>query len=159
VIAVVAYMGSKQASAPFSPIKPVAENEYAVDEATLAFVGKLRVLHRFSRMTRRSDFDHACSLIAGDNETSAERYAAAFFHGAQLFALRPLKFFSESARTVSADEMWLARLLTALHGEDFVSARYLMALRMENAGLRRMLFLAGGLASALLGKLSPKSGV
>ncbi len=146
-------------SAAFTPITPVAGNEFAADAATLALIRKLRTLHRHSRLHRKEDFDRACFLIAEDDQTSAERYAAAFFLGAQLFGLKPLVFFNANASTVSADEMWLARLLTALRGEDYVSARYLLAIRVQAAALRRMMFLAGGLAEVLGAKLLGESGV
>jgi hypothetical protein len=84
-----------------------------------------------------------------ERSTTAERYAAAFFQGLQLFALRRMRFFPAKADTVSSDEMWLARLLMALKAEDFTSAKYLMALRVAPVGHRRLLFLAGRLAEIL----------
>ena len=98
---------------------------------------------------RRNDFDRACSLIAGDKNTTVERYAVAFFQGLQIFALRRMRFFPAKADTVSEDEMWLARLLMALKAEDFTSAKYLMALRVAPPGHRRLLFLAEKLAENL----------
>jgi len=128
--------------------RPLSD-EIRVDADTLELVRQARVLLRQSQLKRRNDFDHACSLIAVERSTTAERYAAAFFQGLQLFALRRMRFFPAKADTVSSDEMWLARLLTALKAEDFTSAKYLMALRVASPGHRRLLFLAGKLADIL----------
>ncbi len=119
------------------------------DQRTLAIVRRLRALWRHTQLSGREDFDRACFLIAGDESTTIERYAAAFFQGTQLFALRRLKFFNTKSDAVSDDEMWLARLLLALYSEDHTSARYLMAIRIAPAGHRRLMFLAQGLASHL----------
>lgn len=125
------------------------DGEIRVDEGTLELVRRARVLLRQSQLKRRNDFDRACSLIAGDKSTTAERYAAAFFQGLQLFALRRLRFFPAKADTVSFDEMWLARLLMMLRAGDYSSAKYLMALRVSPLGHRRLLFLADKLAEML----------
>jgi hypothetical protein len=120
-----------------------------VDARTLELVRQARVLLRQSQLQPRDDFDRACSLIGGDKSTTTERYAAAFFQGLQLFALRRLRFFPAKADTVSNDEMWLARLLMALRDEDYTNAKYLMALRVAPPGHRRLLFLAERLAQIL----------
>lgn len=120
-----------------------------VDDRMLALIARLRTLWRHSQLSGREDFDHACVLISGDDNTTIERYAAAFFQGTQLFALRRLKFFNAKAQAVSEDEMWVARLLMALYSEDYTSARYLMALRISPEGRRRLMFLAQGLAARL----------
>ena len=122
---------------------------FGPDERTLNLVRALRVLWRHTQLSGGEDFDRACFLIAGDESTTIERYATAFFQGAQLFALRRLRFFNTKSDAVSDDEMWLARLLLALYSEDHTSARYLMALRIAPAGHRRLMFLAQGLASRL----------
>jgi hypothetical protein len=121
----------------------------AVNGDILELIRSLRVLLRQSRLRPRTDFDHACSLIAVDSDSTAERYAAAFFQGLQLFALRQLCFFTVRANTASDDEMWLARLLLTLKSGDFTSAKYLMALRIAGKGHRRLLFLAEKLAQIL----------
>jgi hypothetical protein len=123
--------------------------EIKADTGTLELVRRLRVLLRQSQLKPRNDFDHACSLIAVDKNTTTERYANAFFQGLQLFATRRLRFFPFKAETVSNDEMWLARLLLTLKDEDYTSAKYLMALRAAPAGHRRLLFLGGKLAQIL----------
>jgi hypothetical protein len=124
--------------------------EVRVDADMLELVRQARVLLRQSQLRRRNDFDRACSLIAGDKSTTTERYAAAFFQGLQLFALRRMRFFPAKADTVSGDEMWLARLFVALRAEDYTSAKYLMALRVAPVGHRRLLFLAERLAEILV---------
>jgi hypothetical protein len=123
--------------------------EIKADAGTVELVRRLRVLLRQSQLKPRNDFDRACSLIAVDKITTAERYANAFFQGLQLFATRRLRFFPFKAETVSNDEMWLARLLLTLKDEDYTSAKYLMALRAAPAGHRRLLFLAEKLAEIL----------
>lgn len=109
----------------------------------------LRDLWGRTQLGGRGDFDRACMLIAGDETTTVERYAAAFFQGAQIFAKRRMTFFNSRSDSFSDDEMWLARILQALHNEDYTSARYLMALRIAPDGARRLMFLAQGLASHL----------
>jgi hypothetical protein len=121
-------------------------NNFEPDARTLDLVRRLRVLWRHAQLSGGVDFDRACFLIAGDESITIERYAAAFFQGTQLFALRRLRFFNTKSDAVSDDEMWLARLLLALYSEDHTSARYLIALRIAPAGHRRLMFLAGGLA-------------
>jgi hypothetical protein len=128
--------------------RPVSA-EVRVGADTLELVRQARVLLRQSQLKRRNDFDRACSLIAGDKSTTTERYAAAFFQGLQLFALRRMRFFPAKADTVSEDEMWLVRLLMALKAEDHTSSKYLMALRVAPLGHRRLLFLAEKLADIL----------
>ncbi len=123
--------------------------EIRVDADTLELVRRARVLLRQSQLKGRNDFDHACSLIAGDQSTTMERYAEAFFQGLQSFALRRLRFFPAKADTVSGDEMWVARLFMALRADDYTSAKYLMALRVAPVGHRRLLFLAERLAEFL----------
>jgi hypothetical protein len=120
-----------------------------VEDGIPVLVHRLRNLWRHTQLAGRQDFDRACFLISGDDTTTIERYAAAFFQGTQLFALRRLKFFNAKSEAVSDDEMWLARLLVALYSEDYSSARYLMALRIAPAGQRRLMFLAQGLAKRL----------
>jgi hypothetical protein len=123
--------------------------EIRVDADTLELVRQARVLLRQSQLRGRNDFDRACSLIAGDQSTTTERYAEAFFQGLRSFALRRLRFFPAKADTVSGDEMWMARLFIALRAEDYTSAKYLMALRVAPVGHRRLLFLAERLANVL----------
>lgn len=132
-------------------------SEIKVDAGTLELVRQARVLLRQSQLKRRNDFDRACSLIAGDKNTTTERYAAAFFQGLQLFALRRLHVFPAKAVTVSNDEMWLARLFMALSSEDYTSAKYLMALRVAPVGHRRLLFLAERLARILCPTTLPQA--
>jgi hypothetical protein len=123
--------------------------ETRVDAGTLELVRQARVLLRQSKLRGRNDFDRACSLIAGDPSTTTERYAAAFFQGLQLFAVRRMRFFPVKADTVSGDEMWLARVLIALRADDYAGAQYMMALRVAPIGHRRLLFLADRLAEVL----------
>ncbi len=120
--------------------------------AALERVRTLRRLLGLSLLGERFDVEQACMLIAADRDTTIERYAAAFFHGIETYAKRSLHFFTVKSASVSDDEMWLLRLLESLHEHDFISARYLMALRIEPAGQRRLMFLAAGLADALLGE-------
>lgn len=143
---------------PFSREALLPRAEPPVDERTLALIRALRGLWRRAQLTHREDFDHACSLIAGDRSTTNERYSAAFFQGAQMFALRRLRFFNAKSDAVSEDEMWLARLLQALYSQDHTSARYLMALRIAPPGHRRLMFLAQGLAAGLCADLSSDTG-
>jgi hypothetical protein len=131
---------------PFSRAASVPIVAPAPDERTLELVRRLRVLWRNSQLSRRDDFDRACLLIAGDETTTVERYAAAFFEGAQIFAHRRLKFFNAKSAAVSDDEMWLARILLSLHKGDHTSARYLIALRIAPTGQRRLMFLLQRLA-------------
>ncbi len=139
---------------PFSHAMLATRAPSDADERTLVLIGRLRGLWRHSQLTRRDDFDRACLLIAGDEGTTIERYAIAFFQGAQIFALRRLTFFNAKSAAVSEDEMWLARILLALYSQDYTSARYLVALRIAPAGHRRLMFLAQGLANGLCAQLS-----
>ncbi|WP_088343109.1 MULTISPECIES: hypothetical protein [Rhodomicrobium] len=143
---------------PFSRETALPREESPLDERTLALIGALRRLWRRTQLTRWEEFDHACFLIASDRNTGNERYSAAFFQGVQMFALRRLKFYTAKSQAVSEDEMWLARLLLALHSQDHTSARYLMALRIAAPGHRRLMFLAQGLAAGLCTELSPPTG-
>jgi hypothetical protein len=134
---------------PFSRGEFVTRASFVPDARTLDLVRRLRALWRHTQLRGRDDFDRACFLIGGDDSTTIERYAVAFFQGTQLFALRRLRFFNTKSDAVSDDEMWLARLLLALYSEDHTSARYLIALRIAPAGHRRLMFLAQGLACRL----------
>jgi hypothetical protein len=125
----------------------------APDERTQELVRRLRVLWRRSQLSGRDDFDRACVLIGGNDTTTVERYAGAFFQGAQIFAHKRLRFFNAKAGAVSEDEMWLARILQSLHNDDYASAQYLMALRIAPAGRRRLMFLAQGLTERLCASL------
>ena len=120
-----------------------------LDAQTRSLVENLRGHWVRSQLAGRADFDRACMLIAGDESTTVERFASAFFQGAQIFARRRLTFFTTKTEAVSEDEMWLARILQAFAGGDYISARYLIALRIVPDGRRRMMFLAQGLASHL----------
>jgi hypothetical protein len=120
------------------------------DAETMALIRSLRRLLQGAFLQPRDALDHACILIAAEPSVSAERHAAAFFHGLEAFARRRLRFYTSKAGMASVDEMWLARLIRALQTGDSVNARYLLALRVEPAGRRRLLFLAQGLADALL---------
>jgi hypothetical protein len=122
---------------------------YAPDAETRWLLAALRDLWRRTQLSGRGDFDRACLLISGDETTTVERYASAFFQGAQIFARRRMTFFNSRSEAYSEDEMWLARILQALHNEDYTSARYLMALRIAPDGARRLMFLAQGLAARL----------
>jgi hypothetical protein len=133
----------------FSRPEFVMRTNFEPDARTVDVVRRLRALWRHAQLSGREDFDRACFLIAGDDSTTIERYAVAFFQGTQLFALRRLRFFNTKSDAVSDDEMWLARLLLALYSEDHTSARYLIALRIAPAGRRRLMFLAQGLAVRL----------
>lgn len=128
-----------------------------IDAGMVRSIQALRQLLSQSLLDPRRDVDQACMLIAADHETTVERYAAAFFHGIEAYARRSLQFFTVKADTVSDDEMWLLRLLQSLDSGDYASARYLMALRIEPAGHRRLMFLAQGLARALHGASPPIS--
>jgi hypothetical protein len=121
-----------------------------LDKHTLKLVENLRDLWIRTQLAGRGDFDRACLLIAGDQSTTVERYASAFFQGAQIFSRRRLTFYTTKSEAVSEDEMWLARILQALESGDYTSARYLIALRIATDGRRRLMFLAQGLASHLV---------
>jgi hypothetical protein len=127
----------------------------AMQEKHIELVRQLRLLHQRSLLKPRSDFDRACMLIAADETVSAELYAAALFHGIELYARRSLRFFNRSAVEASQDEMWLLRLLVALNEEDYSSARALIALRVEPQGRRRLMFLAQGLARSAFAASAP----
>ena len=133
-----------------------ARGHLAPDAEMLRVLRALRDLWRRTQLHGRGDFDRACLLIAGDETTTVERYAAAFFQGAQIYARRRMTFFAGRSDTFSEDEMWLARILQALHNEDYTSARYLMALRIAPDGARRLMFLAQGLASHLWPRASDR---
>jgi hypothetical protein len=116
------------------------------DEDTRSLVRRLRLLLQQSLLRPRQDWDKACMLIAAEPNVTLDRYAAAFFHGLEVHGRRTLHFFMPQADEISDDEMWMFRLITQLQAEDEMNARYLIALRVEPAGRRRILFLAGGLA-------------
>jgi len=136
---------------PFSGASSSVATAQPIDGKTLELVWALRDLWRRTQLAGRGDFDRACMLIAGDRDTTVERYASAFFQGAQIFARRRMQFFNAKSESVSDDEMWLARILQALHKADYTSARYLMALRIDLEGRRRLMFLAQGLSAHLMG--------
>jgi hypothetical protein len=117
---------------------------------TMALIRRLRLLLQRSLLQPRDDLDHACMLIAAEPQAAVGRYGAALFHGLENFARRQLRFYAGKAIAASEDEMWLARLIEALQTGDRVNARYLLALRVEPQGRRRLLFLAQGLADGLL---------
>lgn len=121
-----------------------------VDEATRQLIVRLRVLLQQSLLRPREDLDKACMLISGDPNVTVERYAAAFFHGLEVHGRRGIRFFTPKAREISIDEMWMTRLLEAFQTRNDLNARYLLSLRVEPAGRRRLSFLANGLARALL---------
>lgn len=133
------------------PAAPQQEQAVSIpDEAAMLLIGRLRRLMLRSLLQPRHDLDHACMLIAATPSASAERYSAAFFHGLECFARRKLRFYTSKALKASDDEMWLTRLMGALQTGDGCSAQYLLASRVEARGRRRLLFLAQGLANALL---------
>lgn len=134
---------------PFTGISRTTGGVQPADEVTRSIISALRDLWRKTQLSGRGDFDRACLLIAGDEGITADRYASAFFQGAQIFAHRRMIFLNAKASSVSDDEMWLARLLQMLHGGDYASARYLLAMRIAPEGRRRLMFLAQGLASHL----------
>lgn len=130
-------------------VVPGDNRQRHTDSGIMELIRRLRVLWRRCQLSGRDDFDRACLLIAGDETTTAERFAAAFFQGAQIYARCRLRFFNAKSAEVSDDEMWLARLLLSVHAEDYTSARYLMALRIAPEGRRRLMFLGEGLAGHL----------
>lgn len=129
--------------------RPIAVPHPQLDVKGWQLVRRLRILLQNSFLQPREDLDQACRLIAAEPDATAERYAAAFFHGLSSHALRKIQFFPQKSNEVSIDEMWMIRLLKALQGEDEANARYLLALRVDAPGRRRLLFLAHGLAGAL----------
>lgn len=128
-----------------------------VSEATRRLIVQLRTLLQQSLLRGREDIDKACMLIAADPDVTAERYAAAFFHGLELYGRRNIKFFTTKAQEISIDEMWMTRLLEAFQGRNEINARYLLSLRVEPAGRRRLAFLANSLARALLPETEQQS--
>jgi hypothetical protein len=138
---------------PFSGALRAPIENPVLGERMMELVRALRRLWRRCQLAGRDDFDRACLLIAGHDRASAERYAAAFFQGVQIFARCRLRFFNAKSDAVSDDEMWLARILVSLDTKDYTSARYLMALRIAPEGHRRLMFLAQGLADRLCGGL------
>jgi hypothetical protein len=116
------------------------------DDSTRRLVRRLRLLLQQSLLRPRQDWDKACMLIAAEPDVTLDRYAAAFFHGLEVHGRRTFHFFMPQADEISDDEMWMVRLVTQLQAEDMMNARYLVALRVEQAGRRRILFLARGLA-------------
>lgn len=123
--------------------------EYEPSKVELRIVQKLRSLLLSSLVKPRGDFEKACFLIAADANITTERYAAALFHGLELFALRKLEFYNPGSVRASADEMWMARLLLSFRTEDYATIRYLMSARIEPAGQRRVRFLAQQLTSSI----------
>lgn len=126
-----------------------AQRDFSPDEETTQVIRRLRELLLMSLLRPRDDLDHACILIAAEPSVSAERYAAAFFHGLEGFARRQLRFYTGRTKRASDDEMWLARLIEAIQAQDDINTNYLLALRVEPRGRRRLLFLVRGLAEAL----------
>lgn len=112
-------------------------------------VEELRGLLLASLLKPRGEFEKACFLIVGDANVTKERYAAAFFHGLEIYAKRKFEFYNPGSSKLGTDEMWVARLILALKSEDYSTVRYLMSRRIDPAGQRRLSFLAQGLADAM----------
>lgn len=128
---------------------PARVGEYAPNAIERRIVQKLRALLLSSLLKPRGDFEKACFLIAADANITTERYAAAFFHGLEIFGIRKFEFYNLGSASVSLDEMWAVRLLLSLLAEDYSTVRYLMSVRIEPAGQRRLGFLAQQLASSV----------
>lgn len=120
-----------------------------ISEATRQLVRRIRMLFQQSLLNPRQDWDKACLLIAADPNVTLERYACAFFHGIEVHGRQRFQFFMPQSQEISENEMWIVSLITQLQAADFANARYLTALRIEQAGRRRFLFLAAGLARGL----------
>ena len=121
-----------------------------ISEATRQLVRRIRILFQQSLLKPRQDWDKACLLIAADPNVTLERYACAFFHGIEVHGRQRFQFFMPQSQEISENEMWIVSLITQLQAADFANARYLTALRIEQPGRRRLLFIAAGLVRGLI---------
>jgi hypothetical protein len=121
----------------------------APDRQTIHLVVALRLLLQQSLLKPRQDWDKACMLIAAAPDSPLQCYAAAFFQGIEILGTRRFQFFVPQSLEVSNDEMWLVQLITQLKAANIQNARILVALRVQQRGRRRLLFLADGLTRGL----------
>ncbi|MEO0618005.1 MAG: hypothetical protein AAFZ01_01865 [Pseudomonadota bacterium] len=118
--------------------------------ADFARIEFLRGLLQESLLHSRRDLERACDVITTDKSRSVRAHALALFATLSEHASQRLTFYRAGTKQVSASEIWLLRLLDAYRDADTPQGRALIAWRVRPLGHRRVRFLVGGLASALL---------
>jgi len=121
-----------------------------VDPATLARMDLLRKFEQESLLRSRDELDKACHMIAVDRTITLRRHALALFGALSEHAYRRMHFHLPGAKELSDSEVWLDRVLDAYRTNDTPQGRALIAWRVRPSGHRRVRFLAGGLADAIL---------
>ncbi|MEL7544870.1 MAG: hypothetical protein AAGJ70_13985 [Pseudomonadota bacterium] len=138
----------------FPPLEHPAGETHQEDQARIDL---LRSYAQFSLLQSRSALERACDIITTDKTRSIRAHALALFATLSEHASQRLTFYRVGTAQLSASEIWLLRLLDAYRDADTPQGRALIAWRVRPLGHRRVRFLAGGLATALL-ELEPGNG-
>lgn len=120
---------------------------------TTADISRMNLLRGFAReslLTSRADLELACRLIAVDRQKSLRQFALALFGTLSEYAYRRMYFYRVGTPDLSESEIWLGRVLDAFRDHDTPEGRALIAWRVRPLGHRRVRFLVGGLADAVL---------
>ncbi len=134
------------------PRCPTAERVAAARELSGAQrleLERLRWLALRAQLAPKADLEKACYLLAGQPTASLDRYATAFFRALCDHATSEMTVYRPGAATVSDDECWLLRLVSAWRSGQDTAAGALVAWRVRPQARRWMRFLSHGMVRAL----------
>ncbi|RIX99211.1 hypothetical protein D3218_15705 [Aureimonas flava] len=110
---------------------------------------RLRWLALRSQLAPRADLERACYVLAGQPTASLDRLATVFFRGLAERASSEMVIYRPGAASVSDDECWLLRLVSACRAEQDAAAAALVAWRVAPCARRWMRFLSAAMVRAL----------
>lgn len=121
-----------------------------VSPDVLARMDLLRRFAEVSLLRSREELEVACRVIAADRTITMRRHALALFGTLSEYAYHRMRFYRPGTPELSDSEIWLSRVLDAYRERDTADGRALIAWRVRPLGHRRVRFLVGGLADAIL---------
>lgn len=110
---------------------------------------RLRWLALRSQLAPRADLERACYVLAGQPTASLDRLATVFFRGLAERASSEMVIYRPGAVSVSDDECWLLRLVSACREGQDTAAGALVAWRVTPSARRWMRFLSAAMVRAL----------
>ena len=137
------------------PISRAVHRDFApIDTNQPDDTGRLRIeqLRYFAglyALTSAGDWDRACRVIAVVRKASLKAYALALIGTLDIYAKQPINFYQRGSKSLSAGEIWLARLLEAIAQGDSANVHALLSFCLKGVGHRRAIYMASGVLSEL----------
>ncbi|MEM1312924.1 MAG: hypothetical protein AAGI51_00100 [Pseudomonadota bacterium] len=144
--------GTTSSIAKIEPALDPIERTDASLQAYAGLLNRLRFAAAACRASARVDLFRACALLSTEKDVAVQAHVDALVRTlSQAIGRRPV-FHAPGTREMSADELWLLRLIERTEVGDSASAAFLAARKAAPEHRRSLRFLAHGVATAAAGR-------